>query len=181
MRNQPSQINFNQNSFSCQKHSSVELRISNPREDSVARTTDSLDFELIIDTLNILFSKMYDEQLGTVEVLILEGVWQNQTYSKIAQKNNYSSDYVTNVAAPKLFKKLSKLIECRITKKTSRSLITKYVRENITTKPQRHLAKRASIKQNFNLVYNYYSNVEREQKLEKKLFLKDAILLAQII
>ncbi len=48
---------------------------------------------------------------------------EDLSYGEIGQKEDYSPAYLTNVAAPKLYKKLSKLLGKNVTKKTCRLLI----------------------------------------------------------
>lgn len=147
-----------------------------------ARAVDSyagsLSLEQIIDTLNIDYLEMYDRPLKAVEILLLEGIWQNKTYGEIALENNYSPTYMTNVAAPKLFKGLSQLLKCRIIKRNCCSKLAKYIRENTSLrstsygrekKTNRHLDKTSD---------NYYSF--RRGKSDQDLFLRDAVLFAQI-
>ncbi|MEY4517576.1 MAG: hypothetical protein RLZZ499_175 [Cyanobacteriota bacterium] len=80
--------------------------------------------------LNLLDQKLieFDEcPLNSVEVLLLQGIWEEVTYSTIGQKEDYSPGYLTNVAAPKLYKKLSKLLGENITKKNCRKLIESHI------------------------------------------------------
>jgi hypothetical protein len=65
--------------------------------------------------------------LNSVEALLLQGIWDKVTYSKIGQQEDYSPEYLTNVAAPKLYKKLSKLLGENVTKKTCRTSLESYI------------------------------------------------------
>ena len=141
MSYQTSQIDIKQNMFSYQKNYSFNFSDLNQIEEAADRSNYFDNFALLFETLNVLLLKTDNKPLATVETLILEGVWQNKIYSEIASENNYSSNYITNVAAPKLFKKLSKLMEDRITKKNCRSLITKYFVENLSSDLKSHLFK----------------------------------------
>lgn len=157
-----------------------DICISQIKQESktVGLSANVLSLEQIIDTLNIDFLEMYDRPLITVEILLLEGIWQNKTYGEIALENNYSSTYLTNVAAPKLFKRLSQLLKCRITKKNCCSKLAKYILENTSLrstgygrekKTNRHLDKTSD---------NYHCF--RRGNSDRNLFLRDAVLFAQI-
>lgn len=178
LSNQSSKTDFHHKISNYQEHSSCDFADTDRIEETFDRYVYSLSFNLVIETLDILFLEMYDKSPGTVEVLILEGVWQNKTYSEIARENNYSSDYFTNVAAPKLFKKLSKLIECRITKKNCRSLVTKYVLKKISTNIESCLSKKTQCKESSNILSNYHFNFKQKQNFS---FLKNAIFSSQTI
>ena len=65
--------------------------------------------------------------LNSVETLLLQGIREEVTYSKIGQQEDYSPEYLTNVAAPKLYKKLSKLLGENVTKKNCRKLIESHI------------------------------------------------------
>ena len=137
-------------------------------------------FERVIDRLDILFLDRYDRSLATVEFLILKGIWQSQTYSEIAKESNYSPDYFTNVAAPKLLKKLSELVGSRITKKSCRSSITKYLMQGTLNRTQHYgLKKRDNL--NSKDVFPVREFSWKKQVDFSDSFLRDAICFAQII
>ncbi|MGF1482230.1 MAG: AAA-like domain-containing protein [Cyanophyceae cyanobacterium] len=69
--------------------------------------------------------------LNPAEMLILQGIWQYKTYNQIAIEAGYSPGYFTNVAAPELYQRLSKVVGQRVTKKNCRGLLESYV----TTRP----------------------------------------------
>ena len=80
--------------------------------------------------LKILDHQLIENQnrpLNSTEILILKGVWQYQTYCQIAIEAGYSPGYFTNVVAPDLYHRLSKLIGQRITKKNCQKLLETYV------------------------------------------------------
>jgi hypothetical protein len=78
--------------------------------------------------------------LNSAEILILGGIWQYQTYSQIAQDAGYSPGYFTNVVAPELLRRLSKLIGQRVTKKNCRELLSSYAaaKQETETTPRRY-------------------------------------------
>lgn len=110
------------------QHSSVSYKETiNSGVLPLKQLTINIEFELAIHILDVLLREKHERSLSTVEKLLLEGIWQHKTYSEIAKENNYSSDYFSNVAAPKLLKQLSKLVRCRVTKKNCQLLVTKYI------------------------------------------------------
>ena len=85
---------------------------------------------MIFDSLLNLLDKQLIEinecSLNTVENLLLKGILEDLSYSEIGQQEDYSPAYLTNVAAPKLYKKLSKLLGENVTKKNCRTLLESY-------------------------------------------------------
>ncbi|KST66952.1 AAA-like domain-containing protein [Mastigocoleus testarum] len=80
--------------------------------------------------LEIVDSKLIENQdrpLNPTEILIMRGIWKYWTYSQMAVEAGYSTGYFTNVAAPELFGRLSKVIGQRVTKKNCRMLLESYV------------------------------------------------------
>lgn len=175
MSYQTSQIDIKQNMFSYQNNYSFRFSDLNQIDEDPDRSNYFYNFDPLFETLNVLLLKTDDKPLATVEALILEGVWQNKIYSEIASENNYSSNYISNVAAPKLFKKLSKLIEDRITKKNCRSLMTKYFVENLSSDLKSYLLKTQETRAKDNL------NSHQRQKKTNHSFLKATIFSACII
>ena len=82
-----------------------------------------MNFELVIRQINQQFMAINENSASDVEILILQGIWENLSYGAIAHQNDYSPEYLANVAAPKLYKKLSKLLNQKVTKKNCRSLL----------------------------------------------------------
>ncbi len=72
--------------------------------------------------------------LNSTEILVMKGVWQYKTYSQIAMEAGYSPGYFTNIVAPELYHRLSKIIGQRITKKNCRTLLESYVAAQTTLK-----------------------------------------------
>ncbi|MDJ0693406.1 AAA-like domain-containing protein [Mastigocoleus sp. MO_188.B34] len=80
--------------------------------------------------LEIVDSKLIENQyrpLNPTEILIMRGIWKYRTYGQMAIEAGYSTGYFTNVAAPELFGRLSKVIGQRVTKKNCRMLLESYV------------------------------------------------------
>ena len=168
-----------QNSSDYQKRFGMYFVSTDQPAKVVDRSVCFSNLETIIDTLDLHFSKRYDRSFMAVEVLLLKGIWQNKTYGEIAKENNYSSSYLTNVAAPKLFKGLSQLLKCRITKKTCRSKLTKYISSKLIKFDNNRNKKKQNLKY-FNTLHSNYYHLESEKNIDLNLFLKDVILLSQM-
>lgn len=78
------------------------------------------------EMLNRKLTEAQNRPLNSTEILILRGIWHYKTYSQIAQENGYSPGYLTNVAAPELFQRLSQIIGSRVTKKNCRVLLESF-------------------------------------------------------
>lgn len=158
---------------------SNDLKYPNSNSFNDTVLLENQEFERVVDNLNILFLDRFNRSLNTVESSILKGIWQRKTYSEIARESNYSSDYFTNVAAPKLLKQLSKLIGSRITKKSCRALVTKYITEVSFARTQN-----CSIKKNVaskDVLCIQKSGYKEQISFSDSSFLQDAICLAQMI
>ncbi len=90
-----------------------------------------MNLDLIVEIVNSKLIEMKKTPLNTTEVIVFRGIWENQTYSQIAQKNAYSPGYLSNIVAPQLWKRLSKLIGEQVTKKNCRISIEDYVKNRI--------------------------------------------------
>ncbi|MDJ0742426.1 MAG: AAA-like domain-containing protein [Xenococcaceae cyanobacterium MO_167.B27] len=82
-----------------------------------------MTFDSLLNLLEQQFIELDESTLNVVEGLLLKGILEDLSYSEIGQKEGYSPAYLTNVAAPKLYKKLSKLFGKNVTKKNCRLLI----------------------------------------------------------
>lgn len=87
--------------------------------------------------------------LNSTEVLIMKGIWQYRTYNQMAIEAGYSAGYFTNVVAPELFGRLSKVIGQRVTKKNCRVLLESYATATTQVFPNT-----AALKQNLAVTPN---------------------------
>ncbi|WP_138506480.1 AAA-like domain-containing protein [Nostoc sp. PA-18-2419] len=85
-----------------------------------------MNLDSLIEIVNRKLVESQNRPLNSTEVLILRGIWEYQTYNKIAEEGGYSAGYLTNVVAPELCKRLSDLIGQRVTKKNCRMLMESY-------------------------------------------------------
>ncbi|BAY46206.1 hypothetical protein SAMD00079811_38140 [Scytonema sp. HK-05] len=103
----------------------VQTNIRLPLATPVFSKTATLDS--LVENLNRKLLDNQNRPLNGTEILLLRGIWQNQTYIEIAQQGGYSPGYFTNVVAPELRQKLSQIIGRRVTKKNCRLLLESYV------------------------------------------------------
>ena len=92
-----------------------------------------MTIDVIIELLNRNLINSQERPLNSSEMTILRGIWQYRTYKQIALEAGYSPDYFTNVVAPELFKRLSKLIGQRVTKKICRALLENYAKTGVSS------------------------------------------------
>ncbi|MGK7893451.1 MAG: AAA-like domain-containing protein, partial [Xenococcus sp. (in: cyanobacteria)] len=90
-----------------------------------------MEFNLLVEIVNRKLLESRNRPLNEPEIMILRGVWNYQTYNKIALKEGYSPGYFTNVVAPELYKRLSALIGQRITKKNCQKYLESYAQEQV--------------------------------------------------
>ena len=120
----------------------------------VASNLDSL-----IDIFNNKLLAAQNRPLSPSEIVILRGIWKYQTYNRIAMDAGYSPGYFTNVVAPELFKRLSQIIEQRITKKNCRVLLESYVQGKTNTDKKLFLEQSINYPANTNDMRNGISNL----------------------
>lgn len=89
-----------------------------------------MNLDSLLEIVNRKLVESQNRPLNATEVLVLQGIWQYQTYSQIAQKEGYSPGYFTNVVAPELCQRLSGLIGRRVTKKNCRALLEFYAAQS---------------------------------------------------
>jgi hypothetical protein len=90
------------------------------------------NFDLLLNIINKDLFRLQSYTLSNADIVILRGIWQSQIYSQIAKENSYSPDYLANVVAPELYKKLSELLDQRVTKKNCQVLIENYAEAKIS-------------------------------------------------
>lgn len=63
------------------------------------------------------------KHLSDLEVIILRGAWHNQTYEKIAEAENYASNYLSRDIGSKLWGNLSAALQEKVSKKNFKSAL----------------------------------------------------------
>ncbi|MBD2165550.1 AAA-like domain-containing protein [Calothrix membranacea FACHB-236] len=89
-----------------------------------------MNLDSLLEFINSKLVESQNRPLNTTEVMVLQGIWQYQTYNQIAQKQGYSPGYFTNVVAPELWQRLSGVIGRRVTKKNCRALLESYAAQS---------------------------------------------------
>ncbi len=82
-----------------------------------------MNLDNLFSIVDRLLIESHNRPLNSTEKLILRGIWQYRTYQQMAIEAGYSPGYFTNVVAPELFERLSKLIGQRVNKKNCRALL----------------------------------------------------------
>ncbi|MCL2934636.1 MAG: AAA-like domain-containing protein [Trichodesmium sp. MAG_R03] len=94
------------------------------------RTKDldiDLDINVVLETINLRLPQISYSPLSIIEIQILKGIWRDYTYNQIALEKNYSCSYITNIVAPSLLKKLSCLIDQKVSKRNCKTLVQKFL------------------------------------------------------
>lgn len=115
-----------------------------------------MNLDFVVEVINYQLIASQNRPLNSTETMILRGIWQYQTYSQIAQAGGYSPGYITNVVAPELCQRLSKLLGNRVTKKNCRALLEWYVTAQTvqeTTEIQQNPSASANINQDISPAY----------------------------
>ncbi|MDJ0715312.1 MAG: AAA-like domain-containing protein [Prochloraceae cyanobacterium] len=102
-----------------------------------------MNLDCLLKIIDCQLIESQNRPLNSTEILILQGIWQYQTYNQIALEKGYSPGYFTNVVAPELYQRLSKVVGQRVTKKNCRMLLESYAELQAApeTRPLRqHLA-----------------------------------------
>lgn len=86
-----------------------------------------MNLDDILDYLNSHIVEQQNYPFSSVESIILRGIFEDKTYREIAQQEGYSSGYLTNVVAPELYQRLSKLLGISINKKKCKQKLKTYV------------------------------------------------------
>ena len=94
-----------------------------------------MDLDSLLEIVNRNLTESRSRPLSSPEIMILQGIWQYQTYTQIALEEGYSPGYFTNVVAPELWKRLSNLTGQRISKKNCRQQLEAYVKAQAQATP----------------------------------------------
>ncbi|MGL6342870.1 MAG: AAA-like domain-containing protein, partial [Waterburya sp.] len=68
------------------------------------------DLEQAIAIADKLVYQKTAKNLTDIEINILTGAWEREEYDLIAAKNNYSTSYLSQDVAPKLWKLLTEIL-----------------------------------------------------------------------
>jgi tetratricopeptide (TPR) repeat protein len=82
-----------------------------------------MDVETALEFLAFLLQENKDRPFNTNETAVLRGSWDNLTYQQIADKEKINFEYLKQDVGYKLWKKLSKLLLQKVTKKNCKAVI----------------------------------------------------------
>lgn len=85
------------------------------------------NLEDAIQFANQVVAQQCDRPLSDVETLVLQGTWQRLEYDQMAAQGQYSSSYLSQDVAPKLWKRLSKALGEKVKKSNFRTVIARTV------------------------------------------------------
>lgn len=88
-----------------------------------------MNLDSLLEIIDRQLINSQNRPLNSTEIIILQGIWQYQTYTQIAIEAGYSPGYFTTVAAPELYQRLAKIIGQRVTKKNCRRLLESHIYE----------------------------------------------------
>lgn len=88
-----------------------------------------MDFEQGLEIADEAVFIHTGKRLSSVEIEVLRGCWQEQTYDQIADKIGYSIGYLNRTVAPKLWQTLSDALGEKTGKKNLRFVIERYLRK----------------------------------------------------
>lgn len=89
------------------------------------------DLEQAIGVADKLVYQKTNKNLTDVEITILTGAWSREEYDLIAAKNNYSTSYLSQDVAPKLWKLLTKILGEKVKKSNFREALKRYWKTNV--------------------------------------------------
>jgi hypothetical protein len=92
-------------------------------------SADNLNSQQVIDYLDRLSASKKYPRLKEIELLVITGVWNDESYDKIAENNGYSAKYLAQIG-PKTWKIISNLLSTDINKKNFKTAFTRYYRQN---------------------------------------------------
>ncbi|MEL7359312.1 MAG: AAA-like domain-containing protein [Cyanobacteria bacterium J06560_6] len=90
----------------------------------------SFGIEEAITTANQLASLQANRNLTDVEISVLKGAWEKLDYDQIAAQNQYATSYISQDAAPKLWKLLSSALGEKVRKSSFREALKRRWEEN---------------------------------------------------
>jgi hypothetical protein len=86
----------------------------------------TFDIDQAVEVANQAVTVTHGRPLSDVEILVLKGAWERDSYDQIAARNQYSTSYISQDIAPKLWKLLSDAIGERVKKNSLREPLKRY-------------------------------------------------------
>jgi hypothetical protein len=88
--------------------------------------TPYFDLDQAVEIANQAVTQTQGRPLTDVEILVLKGAWDRDSYDQIAARNQYSTSYISQDIAPKLWKLLSEAVGEKIKKNSLREPLKRY-------------------------------------------------------
>ncbi|MFB2876660.1 AAA-like domain-containing protein [Floridanema aerugineum] len=98
------------------------------------KLSESMDWECGLEMINQALLAKVGRQLSLVEVAILKGAWEGETYEAIADAANYSAGYLKRHVGPKLWQMLSEALEQQVSKSNFRLALEQIRQQNQESK-----------------------------------------------
>lgn len=86
----------------------------------------NFDIDQAVEVANQAVATTHGRSLSDVEIIVLKGAWERDSYDQIAARNQYSTSYISQDIAPKLWKLLSDAIGIKVKKNSLREPLKRY-------------------------------------------------------
>jgi hypothetical protein len=90
----------------------------------------TFDIDDAIQMANQAISRSAHRSLTDVEVIVLKGAWQRQDYDEIAAKHQYSTSYISQDVAPKLWRLLTKALGDKVKKNNFKQVLEQHWKQH---------------------------------------------------
>ncbi len=88
-----------------------------------------INFEQAFQVADQAVFKQTKKHLSDVEILILRGAWENQTYEEMSENSEYATNYLQRTVGPKLWRMLSKVLNEEVSKTNFRAALQRKAEE----------------------------------------------------
>jgi LuxR family glucitol operon transcriptional activator len=87
------------------------------------KAQDYIPFQAVLGLVDTAIFARTGKHLSNIEVIVLQGSWQGQSYPQIAAQRGYTLEYLKNDIGPQLWKRLSQALGEKVTKANLRSIV----------------------------------------------------------
>lgn len=96
-----------------------------------------MDFSVdeAIETANQVIQSHAHRNLTDVEIIILRGAWEREEYDQIAAQHQYAASYISQDAAPKLWKLLTEALGEKVRKSNFKESLKRHWQQQQTSTP----------------------------------------------
>lgn len=106
-------------------------------ETTNVKGNECIPFKVILELVDTAIFTTTGKHLSNAEIIILQGSWQGEKYSQIANQHGYTLEYLKNDIAPKLWKRLSEALGEKVSKANLRAVLyQRYQQEQRTQQPK---------------------------------------------